>query len=210
MRVTHEEIQIPASRRVGRPRRHQALLRTPIRWLPRCRPRPGQARRAPPRARPWPRARDGGSPTWCAPAGPRDRPFEERQSEASISLVLSGTFVYRGEHGASLLSAGSLHAGKSGARIRVLARARRGRPLRCPFQFDAQLFDRLAHDAGASCAAFGRQSLPPLRALAQLTARARTAMASPDAFEEIAVELAGAVRRHRRPARREPSASSRH
>ena len=40
--------------------------------------------------------------------GPRDRPFEERQSGASISLVLSGTFVYRGKHGVSLLSAGSL------------------------------------------------------------------------------------------------------
>src|SRR5262245_58588773 len=40
--------------------------------------------------------------------GPRDRPFEERQSGASVSLVLSGTFVCRGAHGAALLSAGSL------------------------------------------------------------------------------------------------------
>jgi AraC-like DNA-binding protein len=124
--------------------------------------------------------------------GPRDRPFEERQSGASISLVLSGTFLYRSERGASLLSAGSLMLVSPGQSFECSHA--HGEGDRClSFQFDAQLFDRLAHDAGASRAAFDRQSLPPLRELAPLTARARAAMASPEALDEIAVELAGAV-----------------
>jgi AraC family transcriptional regulator len=40
---------------------------------------------------------------------------------------------------------------------------------------------------------FDRDRLPPLRGLAPLTVRAGTALAREDAFEEIALELAGAV-----------------
>jgi AraC family transcriptional regulator len=61
------------------------------------------------------------------------------------------------------------------------------------FQYDPGLFARLAHDAGASHLAFAGGCLPPLRALAPLTARAATAMERQDSFEEISLELASAV-----------------
>src|SRR5262245_16776127 len=44
-------------------------------------------------------------------SGPGDRPFEERQQAATISLVLTGAFLYRSDRGASLLSAGSILLG---------------------------------------------------------------------------------------------------
>src|SRR5262245_6992365 len=141
--------------------------------------------------------------------GPRDRPFEERQSGASISLVLSGTFVCRSEHGASLLSAGSLMLVSAGQTFECSHA--HGEGDRClSFQFDADLFERLAHDAGAPRAAFDRQTLPPVRALAQVAARARAAMANPAALEEIAVELVGAVVAIAGRSRREPPATTRH
>jgi AraC-like DNA-binding protein len=61
------------------------------------------------------------------------------------------------------------------------------------FQFHPELFERLAHDAGASRAGFDHARLPPLRALAPLSARARMALRREDSFEEIALEMAGAV-----------------
>jgi AraC family transcriptional regulator len=124
--------------------------------------------------------------------GPRDRPFEERYWSASISLVLAGTFVCRGDRGSSLMAPGALLLGNAGHNYECSHQYGEGD--RClSFQFDPELFERLAHDAGASRAAFDRDRLPPLRALAALTARARTAVERPDTFEEIALELAGVV-----------------
>jgi AraC-like DNA-binding protein len=124
--------------------------------------------------------------------GPSDRPFEERHDVASISLVLGGTFVCRSPFGSSLLSPGSLFLGNAGQTFECSHD--HGEGDRClSFQFDADLFEPLAHDAGASRAAFNQHRLPPLRALAGLTARARAALASPERFEEIALDLAGAV-----------------
>jgi AraC family transcriptional regulator len=141
--------------------------------------------------------------------GPRDRPFEERQGGASISLVLSGTFVCRSEHGASLLAAGSLMLVSAGQTFECSHK--HGEGDRClSFQFDPDLFERLAHDAGASRAAFGRQTLPPLRPLAQVASRARAAMANPAVLEEIAVELVGAVIAIAGRSRREPPATTQH
>jgi AraC family transcriptional regulator len=141
--------------------------------------------------------------------GPRDRPFEERQSGASVSLVLAGTFVCRSEHGVSLLSAGSLMLVSPGQTFECSHA--HGEGDRClSFQFDAGLFERLARQAGAPRAAFDRQTLPPLRGLSQLTARATAAMAHTDALEEIAVELAGAVVGVAGRSRREPSAPPQH
>jgi AraC family transcriptional regulator len=141
--------------------------------------------------------------------GPRDRPFEERQSGASVSLVLSGTFVCRGAHGTALLSAGSLMLVSPGQTFECSHA--HGEGDRClSFQFDAELFARLAHDAGAPCPVFDRQTLPPLRALSRVTARAAAAMAAPDALEEIAGELAGAAVDIAGRTRREPPAQWRH
>jgi len=141
--------------------------------------------------------------------GPRDRPFEERQSGASVSLVLSGTFVCCGEHGVALLSAGSLMLVSPGQTFECSHA--HGEGDRClSFQFDAELFERLAHDAGAPRPVFDRQTLPSLRALSPVTTRATAAMTAPDALEEIAVELAGAAIDIAGRARREPPAQSQH
>src|SRR5262245_19466952 len=133
--------------------------------------------------------------------GPRDRPFEECSSGVSIALVLAGTFHYRGDHGAPLLSPGAL----------LLVNA--GRPFECShahgegdrclaFKFHPALFERLAHDAGAARFAFDRHRLPPQRALARATAQAMTT--TPERAEEIACALAGTVVRATGEARREP------
>jgi AraC family transcriptional regulator len=125
-------------------------------------------------------------------SGPRDRPFEERHAWASVSLVLSGTFVYRSDHVASLMSPGALLLGNAGHTFECSHP--HGEGDRClSFQFDPELFARLAHDAGAARDAFDLDRLPPLRALAPLTARAQLAVARRDSFEEIALEMAGAV-----------------
>jgi AraC family transcriptional regulator len=208
MRVTHEQIDLPASTRARRRAGTGSCCATdPLAAALQAKARTGAA---------------GATESWAMAAGegwwvddvvctcgPRDRPFEERQSGASISLVLSGTFVYRSAHGSSLLSAGSLMLVRAGRSFECSHA--HGEGDRClSFQFDPDLFDRVAHDAGASHAAFDRQVLPPLRSLAPLTARARAAMATPDALEEIAVELAGAVAGIAGRVRRAPSAASQH
>ena len=123
--------------------------------------------------------------------GPDDHDAEERSSTSGVALVLSGSFVTRDQHGASLLSEGSLLLVEAG-RCFVCSH-RHGAGDRClSFQFEPGVFERIAHDAGVR-PHFADNRLPPLRALSPLTARARTAMTEPDAMEEIAYELAGAA-----------------
>jgi AraC-like DNA-binding protein len=125
-------------------------------------------------------------------SGPHDRPFEEPLPWAAISLVLSGSFVYRSTGAGSLMSPGSLVLGSAGSTFECSHA--HGEGDRClSFQFGPALFEYLAHDAGARRAAFDHDRVPPLRALAPLTARARAALGRRDSFEEIALELAGAV-----------------
>jgi AraC-like DNA-binding protein len=150
--------------------------------------------------------------------GPRDAPFEERSSQVSVALVLSGTFHYRSDHGAPLLSPGAV----------LLVNP--GRPFECShahgegdrclsFKFAPELFERLARDAGAPRWQkrywFDRHRLPPLRALARASARAIAAAgpAGPGAeapamaAEEIAYEFAAAVVRAAMDSGREPAAA---
>jgi AraC family transcriptional regulator len=125
-------------------------------------------------------------------SGPEDRPFEERHASASISLVLSGTFVYRSDRGSSFMSPGALLLGDLGHTFECSHQ--HGEGDRClSFQFDPELFERVVHDAGRRGGAFGQDRLPPLRMLAPLTARAGMALGSPGSLEELALELAGAV-----------------
>jgi AraC family transcriptional regulator len=135
--------------------------------------------------------------------GPGDRPFEEHFQAVSISLVLAGSFVYRGEHGSSLMSSGALLLGNAGSVFECSHN--HGDGDRClSFQFAPELFERVAHDVGAAPRLnIGR--LPPLRALAPLSTRAWLAAAAAerggsagcanDAMEETAFELAGEVMR---------------
>ena len=125
-------------------------------------------------------------------SGPGDRPFEERQSTTSISLVLSGTFVYRSDRGATVLSSGALLLGNAGDRFECSHP--HGEGDRClSFQYDPALFERLAGDAGAPTPTLGHDRLPPIRSLARVTARAASALHRDDSFEEIALELGAAV-----------------
>jgi AraC-like DNA-binding protein len=123
--------------------------------------------------------------------GPRDRVAEEQTATSGIALVLSGSFMARDRHGISLLGPGSLFLVEAG---RCFACSHRhGEGDRClSFKFEPELFARIAHDAGAK-SEFAHNSLPPLRELSRLTARARMAMTRPDAMEEAALEMLGAA-----------------
>src|SRR6185436_818266 len=123
--------------------------------------------------------------------GPGDHDTEERSSTSGVALLLSGSFVAHDRHGSSLLSEGSLFLVEAGHCF--VCSHRHGEGDRClSFQFDPDVFERIAHDAGAR-PAFAHNRLTPLRALSRLTARARMAMRQPQAMEEVAFELAGAA-----------------
>jgi len=125
-------------------------------------------------------------------SGPQDRPFEERHASTSISLVLSGTFVYRSDHGASLMSRGALLLGNAGHTFECSHPDGEGD--RClSFQFEPEFFEQLASDAGRPGGAFSLDRVPPVRALSPLAARARVAIGRPESLEEVALELAAAV-----------------
>jgi len=125
-------------------------------------------------------------------SGPRDRPYEEQHGWASISVVLSGNFIYRSQQGSSLMAPGAMLLGSPGNKFECSHP--HGEGDRClSFQYHPELFERVAHDAGAPRFAFAGVCLPPLRALAPLTARATAAMGREDSFEELALELAGEV-----------------
>jgi AraC family transcriptional regulator len=125
-------------------------------------------------------------------AGPRDRPFEERHAWTSISMVMAGTFAYRGDRGRSLLSPGALLLGNIGRSFECSHQ--HGTGDRClSFQFAQDLCESLAHDTGASPATFSHDRIPPLRSLAPLTARVIAGLDRPATLEEVGLELAGAV-----------------
>jgi AraC-like DNA-binding protein len=127
-------------------------------------------------------------------SGPGDRSFEEKQPAASISLVLGGTFTYRSDRGASLMSSGSVLLGNAGHAYECSHP--HGEGDRClSFQFGPELFERIAHDAGTRRAYFTSDRLPPLRPLSPFVVRAERAARDEASFEEMAVELAGAVLR---------------
>src|SRR5439155_1736182 len=127
--------------------------------------------------------------------------FEEHFLATSISLVLSGSFVYRSGRGATLMVPGALMLGNHASVFECSHR--HGEGDRClSFQFEPGVFERIAHDVGAKRAILERPSLPPLRELAPLSARASMAAASArprfelaagNSLEEIALDLAGTV-----------------
>jgi len=121
--------------------------------------------------------------------GPHDREAEELTETSSLALVLSGSFVVRDQHGTSLLSEGSYFLVNAGHCF--ACSHRHGEGDRClSFRFEPEVFQRIAHDAGAK-PAFTHNRLPPLRDLSGLTARARHGMSHPDIMEEVAFELVG-------------------
>ena len=133
--------------------------------------------------------------------GPSDRPFEEHFLATSISLVLAGSFVYRTGREAALMSPGALMLGNFGHAFECSHQ--HGEGDRClSFQFEPDLFERIAQDVGAKGATLHSDRLPPLRQLAPLSARASmaaksaaegAAARSATSLEEIGLDLAGAV-----------------
>jgi AraC-like DNA-binding protein len=106
------------------------------------------------------------------------------------------------------MSSGALLLGKAGRPFECSHQYGEGD--RClSFQFDPGLFERVARDVAGSSISLDRHPLPPLRALAPLTARARTAVETQHrdqaSFEEIAFDLAGAVVRIAAPACQDPA-----
>jgi AraC-like DNA-binding protein len=123
--------------------------------------------------------------------GPHDRDTEELTSASSVALVLSGSFIVRDRHGTSLLSEGSYFLATAGHCF--ACSHRHGEGDRClSFRFEPEIFERIAHDAGAA-PLFAHNRLPPLRDLSALTARARCGVGNPGIMEEVPYELAGAA-----------------
>jgi AraC-like DNA-binding protein len=127
--------------------------------------------------------------------GPNDLPFEEHFSTTSISIVLAGNFVCHTSRGISLMAPGAMMLGNAGFPFECSHQ--HGEGDRClSFQFERNLFERIAHDAGARRPVLDNDHLPPLRELAPLTVRAALAgeaASRRDSLEEVALELAGAV-----------------
>ena len=131
-------------------------------------------------------------------SGPEDRPFEEQNANFTIAIVGAGSFQYRAScnqasAGGELMSPGSLLLGNAGQWFEC--GHEHGFGDHClSFQYSPECFERLAADFGAprSKRNFRVLRLPPLRALAPLTARVCAGVTAPPniSWEEVSVELA--------------------
>lgn len=136
-------------------------------------------------------------PGWLAQdvicsSGPHDRPFEERHERVSVAVVLAGTFTYGNAYGRSLLTPGALLLGDPGGCF--TCGHEHGSGDRClSFHFEPGYFERIAADLGARDSRLKRNSLPTLRTLSPLVARAAIAADTGTGFAELALDLAAAV-----------------
>ncbi|HWD98345.1 MAG TPA: AraC family transcriptional regulator [Bryobacteraceae bacterium] len=123
-------------------------------------------------------------------AGPSDRPYEELHTRPCIAIVVAGTFQYRSSRKPDLMTPGSILLGNAGECF--TCGHEHGTGDRCiSFSYDAGLFECVAHEAGGRTG-FKAASLPPIRALAAIAAKASALCESTDRSrcEEIAIELA--------------------
>lgn len=148
----------------------------------------------------------------CA-AGPHDRPFEERHDLVCIAAVSEGTLQYRCSQGSALLGPGALLLGNHGGGLEC--GHQHGVGDRClSFHFEPEYLEAIAAAVpSVRRATFEVPRLPPLPPFLPLIAEAEAARETGDseAFEELAVRLAGAaiaalteaVSPSRRPSRRD-------
>jgi AraC family transcriptional regulator len=111
-------------------------------------------------------------------AGPNDQPFEEQHSRNCIAIVMAGSFQYRSGTGNALMTPGSLLLGSAGEFFEC--GHEHGAGDRCvSFHFAPEYFERIAADVGVRGMTSGFRSLrvPPLRALAPITAQASAGLA---------------------------------
>jgi AraC family transcriptional regulator len=128
-------------------------------------------------------------------AGPQDRSFEEQHSAVTIAAVTEGTFQYRSSHGRAVLAPGTLLLGNYGHCFEC--GHEHGTGDRClAFHYQPETWEEIVADVPRMRAArFRIPRLPAGKTLTPLIARAESAREDQDAadFEEIAIELAGAV-----------------
>jgi AraC-like DNA-binding protein len=119
-----------------------------------------------------PRATAGACNDVVCTCGPRDHEAEERPPPAASRCCSPAASSRATGTARSLLSEGSLFLVEAGHCF--ACSHRHGEGDRClSFQFEPELFERIAHDAGAT-PGFAHNRLPPLRALSRSTARARS------------------------------------
>lgn len=143
--------------------------------------------------------------------GPRDRAFVEEHTDITIAAVTEGSFQYRTTAGAAVLVPGSLLLGDPGSCFECGHEHAQGD--RClSFQFAPAYFERLAAGvSGCRKTEFDREAFAPAPELIGLLAGAEVSRKEQDAqaFEELAVRLAGAVLKMtvgRKEADRQPNA----
>jgi AraC-like DNA-binding protein len=128
-------------------------------------------------------------------AGPETAAFEEQHGAIAIAAVSEGTFQYRSSLGAAVLTPGAVMLGAPG--VCFECGHEHGVGDRCTsFHFAPAVWEEIvAAVPGAKQSRVTRPQLPPLEILAPLFAEAEAARDEDDgeAFEEIALRLAGAV-----------------
>src|SRR5208282_3528825 len=129
--------------------------------------------------------------------GPHDRAFEEQHDAVCVAAVTDGTFQYRSTLGSAVLMPGALLLGNQ--RHSFECNHEHGVGDRClSFQFTPEFLEGVvAAVPGARRIAFTVPRLPPHPALLPIVAAAESARDDGNGaeFEEVAVRLAGALRR---------------
>ncbi len=139
-------------------------------------------------------------------AGPRDRVFEEQHADASIAVVVAGSFQYRTPRGAHMMTPGSFFLGNSGECYECGHEHAPGD--RCvAFTFAPAFMDHLARALGVRSATFGASRVPTTRESARVVAAIATALAggSPISWEEMALEVAATALRASHDGARSPA-----
>lgn len=127
--------------------------------------------------------------------GPADRPYEEQHGCVSIAAVTAGTFQYRTRQGTTTLVPGALLLGNHGACFECSHA--HGTGDRClAFHYTRSFFETVvAGIPEARSVDFTAASLPPQEKLMPLLVAAEAArdLRDGDAFEELALRMAGAA-----------------
>lgn len=128
-------------------------------------------------------------------AGPSDKPFEEQHSRFSVSAVLSGSFLYRSDHGRALMCPGSLLVGRAGAVFCCSHEHTCGD--RCiAFYLDDWWVEDLARELpGVTSTAVPSVRVPPAQSVAALISAVQTLgeRGTPEPTEELAFRMATAA-----------------
>lgn len=122
-------------------------------------------------------------------SGPQDRSYEEQHGSVTFALVLAGSFQYRAEGEAELMSPGSVLLGKQGQVFEC--RHDHGTGDRCvAFAYTPDFFEH-----GGIQPVFKLHRVPPLKEMTPWLVQANLALRSSPTidFEELAHGFAGAV-----------------